>query len=105
MGLGSLKTLWLPILALVLAMPAFAQSCANREDVIAKLQDSYGEHLAFRGLQKSRGAQTILEVWVSTETGSFTVLQTRPDGISCIVSAGTHFFEAKAPEVPAGDPL
>ncbi|WP_170326087.1 hypothetical protein [Ruegeria arenilitoris] len=76
------------------APPAFAQSCAQREHVIAKLQDSYSEELVFGGLQKTRGAQTIMEVWTSKETGSYTVLVTQANGISCIVAVGTDFFEA-----------
>ncbi|WP_171240479.1 hypothetical protein [Ruegeria sp. HKCCA5491] len=78
------------------APPAFAQksTCAQREHVIAKLQDSYSEQLAFGGLQKSRGSQSLMEVWTSEETGSFTVLVTHANGISCIVSVGTDFFEA-----------
>ncbi|MES0825505.1 hypothetical protein [Ruegeria sp. SCP11] len=76
------------------APPAFAQSCAQREHVIAKLQSSYSEELAFGGLQKTRGAQAVLEVWTSKETGSYTVLVTQANGISCIVAVGTDFFEA-----------
>ncbi|WP_170760937.1 hypothetical protein [Ruegeria lacuscaerulensis] len=76
------------------APPAFAKSCAQREHVIAKLQDSYSEELTFGGLQKTRGAQAIMEVWTSKETGSYTVLVTQANGISCIVAVGTDFFEA-----------
>ena len=77
------------------APPAFAQqNCAQRDDVIAKLQDSYSEQLAFGGLQKSRGAQSVMEVWTSEETGSYTVLVTHANGLSCIVAVGTVFFEA-----------
>ncbi|WP_170334369.1 hypothetical protein [Ruegeria arenilitoris] len=76
------------------APPVFAQSCAQREHVIDKLQNSYSEELVFGGLQKTRGAQTIMEVWTSKETGSYTVLVTQANGISCIVAVGTDFFEA-----------
>ena len=63
--------------------------------MIAKLQDSYSEELAFGGLQKTRGAQSVMEVWTSKETGSYTVLVTQANGIqSCIVAVGTDFFEA-----------
>ncbi|WP_298937883.1 hypothetical protein [uncultured Ruegeria sp.] len=76
------------------APPAFAQNCAEREHVITKLQDSYAEELVFGGLQKSRGAQSVMEVWTSKETGSYTVLVTHANGLSCIVAVGTDFFEA-----------
>ncbi len=76
------------------APPAFAQNCAQRDHVIAKLQDGYAEELAFGGLQKTRGGQSVMEVWTSKETGSYTVLVTNANGISCIVAVGTDFFEA-----------
>ncbi len=76
------------------APPAFAQNCAEREAIITKLQESYTEELAFGGLQKTRGAQSVMEVWTSKETGSYTVLVTNANGISCIVAVGTNFFEA-----------
>jgi len=76
------------------APPAFARNCADRDDLVTKLQDSYSEELAFGGLQKTRGAQSVMEVWTSKETGSYTVLMTHANGISCIVAVGTDFFEA-----------
>lgn len=76
------------------APPAFAQNCAEREHVIAKLQDNYSEELAFGGLQKTRGTQSVMEVWTSKKTGSYTVLVTQANGITCIVAVGTDFFEA-----------
>ncbi len=86
------------------APPAFAQSCAQREHVIAKLQDSYSEELVFGGLQKTRGAQAVMEVWTSKETGSYTVLVTQANGISCIVAVGTDFFEAIPKIALKGEP-
>ncbi|WP_170481131.1 hypothetical protein [Ruegeria arenilitoris] len=86
------------------APPAFAQNCAEREHLITKLQNSYSEKLAFGGLQKTRGAQSVMEVWTSEETGSYTVLVTHANGISCIVAVGTDFFEATSKETPDGIP-
>ncbi|WP_299945395.1 hypothetical protein [uncultured Ruegeria sp.] len=84
---------------------AWASNCAEREHVIQKLQNSYSEELRFGGLQKSRGVQSVMEVYVSRETDSYTVIVTQPNGISCIVAVGTDFFEA----IPAinlpGNPL
>lgn len=86
------------------APPAYAQNCAQRDDVISKLQTSYSEQLAFGGLQKSRGAQSVMEVWTSKETGSYTVLVTHANGISCIVAVGTDFFEAIPTDAADGIP-
>ena len=82
------------------APPAFAKNCAQRDAVITKLQDSYSEELTFGGLQKTQGGQSVMEVWSSKETGSYTVLVTHANGISCIVAVGTDFFEA-VPKIKA----
>ena len=80
------------------APPASAANCGQRTLVIEKLSSKYAEKLTVGGLQTSRSSQTVMEVWSSPETGTFTVLVTNPNGISCVVAAGTDFFEA-APEL------
>ncbi len=87
------------------ASAGFAQNCAQREHVIEKLRDGYSEELRFGGLQKTRGKQSVMEVWASRETGSYTVLVTHANGISCIVAVGTDFFEAIPKTDPEGSPL
>lgn len=99
-----------PLLASLLAFllltgPAVAQTCAPRPDVIAKLTDGYGESLRFGGLQKTTGVQAVLEVWASPETGTYTVLLSHANGLSCILAVGTDFFEATPADEPAGNPL
>ncbi|KUJ78023.1 hypothetical protein AVO45_08630 [Ruegeria marisrubri] len=84
------------------APPALAASCAMRDTIIAKLQEAYSEELTFGGLQGVRGGQTVMEVWASNETGTFTVLLTHPNGVSCIVAAGTDFFQASPKEKAKG---
>lgn len=72
--------------AAALAPPVFAQAntCQPRDAIIEKLEDRYSEMLTAGGLQN---AQQLLEIWTSA-SGSFTVLVTRPDGISCVVATG-----------------
>ena len=74
--------------------PAQAASCAKREQVVERLKARYSESLTAGGLQASRTAQTIVEVWASEETGTFTVLLTTPEGMSCVVATGTDWFQA-----------
>jgi hypothetical protein len=85
-----------------LAPPAFASNCAQRATVIERLETKYSEKLTVGGLQKNRTAQSVMEIWASDETGTFTVLLTNPNGISCIVAAGTDFFKAAPKEEPKG---
>ena len=85
------------------APPALAASnCELRETVIQKLSTKYSEKLAVGGLQKVQGTQALIEIWASVETGTFTVLLTNPNGVSCIVAAGTDYFEAIPKEEPEG---
>ncbi|AYE87421.1 hypothetical protein [Sulfitobacter sp. D7] len=71
--------------------PAWAQAlaCAPRAALAAQLETDYGEILSARGLQNP---DALLEVFASQKSGSFTMLISRPDGISCILSTGTHWM-------------
>ncbi len=71
--------------------PVFAQAlaCAPRAALAAQLEASYGETLSARGLQNPNA---LIEVFASAESGSFTVLISRADGMSCILSTGTHWM-------------
>ena len=79
--------------------PAWAQACAPRAALTAKLEAAYGETLSARGLQNPTA---LIEVFASAENGSFTVLMSRPDGISCILSTGTHWMVEPAPPPKKG---
>jgi len=84
------------------APPAFASTCGVREDVIHQLENKYSEQLTGGGLQNGQSAQTVVEIWSSKETGTFTVLLTHANGVSCIMTAGTDFFQAKPVIAPKG---
>ena len=82
------------------AAPAYAAQCGPRETVVGKLSSKYSEKLTVGGLQKLQNAAAVVEVWASTETGTFTVLVTRANGTSCIMAAGTDFFASDIKTVP-----
>ena len=67
-------------------------SCAPRDGMVKELKSLYKEELTARGLQS---ADALIEIFTSTETGSYTVLLSRPDGVSCIVSSGTHWLTSE----------
>jgi len=79
--------------ALVLsAAVAHAQAnCAKREIVVEKLGADYGEKFGGGGLQN---ASRVFEVWFSEEAGTWTILMTRADGVSCIMASGTNWRQA-----------
>lgn len=75
------------------------QPCALRTDIVAQLEQKYGERRVGAGLQ-NRGAVT--EVFASAETGTWTIIQTRPDGVACAVAAGESWADERP--APDGDP-
>jgi len=68
-------------------------ACAERDSLVKKLTRDYSERLTVGGLQKAHNGQAVLEIWSSSETGTYTILLTDPYGISCIIATGTDFFE------------
>lgn len=78
-------------------------NCAARDMVVSKLESGYGESFAGGGLQNSN---SIFEVWFSPEEGTWTILMTRPDGMSCVMASGTNWRESLPGYVkqPAGVP-
>ncbi|MCD9147084.1 hypothetical protein [Pseudophaeobacter flagellatus] len=76
-----------------MAPPALAASCAPREGLVQQLQASFSESLSSAGLQNSQPFDTMIEIWSSADSGTFTVLVTYPSGISCIVASGQNYFK------------
>lgn len=77
--------------ALLLAtQTAFAQqsNCADHDTVVARLAEGYGESRQAMGLTN---ANTILEVFASAATGTWTITITAPGGPTCLVAAGQAF--------------
>jgi hypothetical protein len=73
--------------------PAAAQglSCAERDVVIGRLAETFGERFGGGGLQDS---SSVFEVWVSEASGTWTILRTSADGTTCIMAAGTDWEES-----------
>ncbi len=91
------------VLACVWTSAAAAQSnCADRDSVIARLEEGYGERFAGGGLQNS---QRIFEIWLSEDKGTWTILMTRADGKSCIMASGTNWRDGDPTiNIPKGIP-
>lgn len=62
-------------------------SCGERSATIKHLAEKYSEHPAGLGLTASGGA---LELHVS-DSGSWTILLTTPNGTACIVASGENW--------------
>lgn len=85
--------------AVILAtQAAFSQSpqCGPRDTVAARLAERYGETRRATGL--ATGA--VVEIFASTDTGSWTIAVTTPDGRMCLVAAGQG-WQAVDEDLPA----
>ncbi|EAQ04385.1 hypothetical protein OB2597_09584 [Pseudooceanicola batsensis HTCC2597] len=85
---------------LLFTIPAHARtSCAPRDLVVERLASTYGETRRSIGLG---AGNRMVEVFVSSETGSWTITATRPGGITCLVASG-EAFETYAEALPLDD--
>src|SRR5690554_1283061 len=79
------QTIAVSVHSALIALPALAQApCAPHDALVATIADSFGEALQGVGLQSN---STLLEIYVSDESGTWTILVTRPDGMSCMIAA------------------
>ena len=68
--------------------PAQAQAmCGERRAIVATLDKTYSETPVSVGLA-SNGA--IIEIFASP-TGTFTIILTRPNGLTCVMAAGENW--------------
>ncbi len=76
--------------ALLAAYPASAQTgnCADHAQVVERLGERYGESRQSIGLGSDN---SVVEVFASMDTGSWTITVTRPGGPTCMVAAGQAY--------------
>jgi hypothetical protein len=86
--------------AMILATDrAFAQqtpSCAPHQAVVERLNSAYGETRHSVGLSVNN---TMVEVFASDSTGTWTIIVTAASGMACLVAAG-EAFETVADTLP-----
>ena len=87
-----LKLTMAALLGLTTLAPTFAaaqaSSCAPRDIIVGRLADKYGETRKSMGLNQNNG---VVEVFASSETGTWTILVTMPTGMSCLMAAGQNW--------------
>lgn len=72
--------------------------CANRTQVIAHLNASFGERAIGSGLADGG---FVFELFAS-RTGSWTVIASTPQGLSCFVASGQAWEPVPVPDIFAG---
>jgi len=80
---------------------AFAQNnrnCADRERVVERLANTYGESRQSIGLAPNN---SVVETFASLETGTWTITVTNPAGLTCLVASGQAFEATNGDLTPA----
>ena len=86
-----MKKLILALILTVVANAASAQqarNCAPRDAVVERLNEGYGESRQSMGLGANN---SVIEVFASNETGTWTITVTTPNGLTCLVASGQSF--------------
>lgn len=79
----------LALITAMLAAPVAAQqNCAPRERIVDHLATKYDEAQVGVGLD---AAGNLIEVWAAA-SGSFTILVSSPNGLSCIATSGAGYI-------------
>lgn len=99
----TLFALSLGFAGLILATQAgfAAPQCGPRATVLEQLSTKFGE--TRQGIGLAANTQ-IMEIFANTETGSWTITVTLPDGMTCLAASGQN-FDSINEELPAiGNP-
>jgi hypothetical protein len=67
---------------------AQTSNCADHAVIVERLAQSYGESRQSIGLGSDN---SVIEVFASMDTGSWTITTTTPGGPTCLVAAGQAF--------------
>lgn len=67
---------------------AEANACATRAEVLSHLSGEYGEAPVAIGAANNGG---VIEIMRSPESNTFTIIITMPDGMTCMIAAGSNW--------------
>ncbi|MEJ6403419.1 hypothetical protein [Yoonia sp. 2307UL14-13] len=67
---------------------AQGRACAPHAAIVERLAERYGESRQSIGLGSDN---SVVEVFASDQTGSWTIVVTRPGGPACLIAAGQSF--------------
>lgn len=90
----------LPLISIAVPAEAQGQRCAPRAQVIELLSSRHDETRRAIGLTANH---TVMELYASDASGSWTLLVTLPNGMTCLVAVGSGFeiTETEAAGAPA----
>jgi len=73
----------------LLAAPAYSEEnvCGKRDDIVSRLENGYQEFNSAMGMSTNGG---LVELFTS-DNGTWTLMLTQPDGVSCLIAAGQNW--------------
>lgn len=75
------------------------RNCAERDMVVDRLADGFGESRQSIGIGANN---SVIEVFASLETGTWTITVTMPNGVTCLVASGQSYEALNEELTPAG---
>lgn len=100
---NKLLTLSLGIGAILISTQhAYSQpaNCGERAAIVSRLAQTYGETRQSMGLAANN---SVIEVFASDETGTWTITVTTSSGVTCLVASGQAFEELAESLTPASE--
>ena len=73
------------------------RNCAERELIVERLASAYGESRQSIGLGANN---SVVEVFASDETGTWTITVTTPEGTTCLVASGQAYEATQGDLLP-----
>ena len=70
------------------------RNCAPRDTVVERLAQGYGETRQSVGLGRDN---SMVEVFASLQSGSWTITVTTPTGLTCLIASGQSFEPLEEP--------
>ena len=80
----------------LLAAPAYSAEniCGKRDDIVSRLESGYQEFNSAMGMSTNGG---LVELYTS-ENGTWTLMLSQPNGVSCLIAAGENWESFKLPK-------
>jgi hypothetical protein len=73
-------------------------TCGDRNTMVEQLSRTYGEARRGAGLA---GQAAMFEIWASNATGTWTILKTAPNGITCVIAVGENWRDDRPVFTPS----
>lgn len=100
-----MKIIAMLAVALISLIPATASAqgatCAPRNVIVKRLMEKYGETRQSAGLT---GPKVVMEMFASEETGTWTLLMTHSNGVTCFAASGKAWQGDLGNASPKGAP-